>query len=173
MSRFPLSFTPKLGYHKGSGSRWFGAKRSSGRKHAACDLIAKVGTPIYAVDDGVILKKYYFYHDTYALEVQHTNFLVRYGEIDKKLPSGIKVGSTVKQGDVIAEVGQLSGGSSMLHFEMYKGTATGNLTQRKNTTFDYVTGSGYQRRSDLLDPTPYLDTWRLWTQFTDWFGEIF
>jgi len=46
-------------------------------------------------------------------------------------------------------VGQLSGGSHMLHFELYSGTESGKLTVRSNKL--------YQRRSDLIDPTDYLD----------------
>lgn len=43
----------------------------------------------------------------------------------------------------------MTSGYSMLHFEMYKGTLNGELT----------TGTGpYRRRSDLMDPTPFLDT---------------
>jgi murein DD-endopeptidase MepM/ murein hydrolase activator NlpD len=165
MPVFPLYEYPTLGYHKGSGKRWFGSSRNKGRKHAACDLIAKPGAPIFAVTLGVVLDKYYFYQNTYALVVHHTFFVVRYGEIDKELVAGIKIGSPVSEGQHIAYVGQLSSGGSMLHFEMYQGTGVGNLTQRSNTKFDYVTGSGYQRRSDLLDPTPYLDTWKLMSNF--------
>ncbi len=58
-------------------------------------------------------------------------------------------GNSVARGQVIAFVGKLESGSSMLHFEMYAGTASGSLTVRGNPP--------YQRRSDLLDPTPYLD----------------
>ena len=41
----------------------------------------------------------------------------------------------------------------MLHFEMYDNSATGRLTDRHNPP--------YQRRADLMDPTPYLDAARL------------
>jgi hypothetical protein len=41
----------------------------------------------------------------------------------------------------------------MLHFEMYDNSATGPLTNRRNPPF--------QRRSDLIDPTPYLDAARM------------
>ena len=49
---FPLKQRPALSYH--SGVRTFGAPRGNGRLHAACDLIAPVGTPIFAVAKGVI-----------------------------------------------------------------------------------------------------------------------
>jgi len=44
---------------------------------------------------------------------------------------------------------------SMLHLELYKGTAFGRLTNRKNRP--------YQRRSDLINPTPYLDKAKIGT----------
>lgn len=103
-----------------------------------------------AVADGEVIRNpYYFYSGTYALEVRHTGgFVVRYGEISTAA-QGVSAGSSVARGQVIAFVGKLESGSSMLHFEMYAGTASGSLTVRGNPP--------YQRRSDLLDPTPYLD----------------
>ena len=56
----------------------------------------------------------------------------------------------VEQGQVIGSVGRLTV-DSMLHFEMYAGTGRGQLTQRDNPPF--------QRRPDLIDPTPFLDEW--------------
>jgi hypothetical protein len=38
----------------------------------------------------------------------------------------------------------------MLHIELYRGTAQGGLT---------ANNPPYKRRSDLLDPTPFLDQW--------------
>lgn len=164
MPRFPLPSLPTLGFHKGSGKRWFGSSRDNGRKHAACDLIARKGTPIYAVAPGIVLSKRYFYMNTYALVVHHTTFIVRYGEIDKDLAEGVFVGFPVAEGQHIANVGLLSSGSSMLHFEMYKGTRVGRYTQISNhSKYDYVPSADYQRRSDLLDPTPYLEEWALIT----------
>jgi hypothetical protein len=60
----------------------------------------------------------------------------------------------------LAEVGWV-GEHQMLHFEMYYGTAEGNLSNKKNrgesANYLYVPKRNYQRRSDLLDPEPYLD----------------
>jgi len=147
--QFPLKRRPGYSYKKGA--RFYGAKRKGGRLHAGCDLIAPVGTKIYAVADGVIHKYKNFYHQTHALVVIHTGgFVVRYGEVSPSgLAPGLKVGSKVKSGQFIAYVGQLSGGSHMLHFELYTGTESGKLTVRSNKP--------YQRRADLVDPTNYLD----------------
>ena len=70
---FPFKFRPGQSY-KG-GSRYFGANRSNGRKHAGCDLIAPVGTEVYAVDDGIVIQNMYrFYEHVNALEISY-NFV--------------------------------------------------------------------------------------------------
>ncbi len=146
---FPLQFIPALSYK--TGARYFGAPRADGRKHAACDLIAPVGTPVLAVDRGWITAgPYPFYHGTFAIEVRHPGFVARYCELRGAAP-GLRVGSEVLQGEVIGYVGRMHI-ESMLHFEMYSGKEVGPLTQRKNPPF--------QRRGDLLDPTAYLDHWK-------------
>ncbi len=162
MPRFPLGFIPKYGFHKGSGRRWFGAPRDSGnRLHAACDLIASRGTKVYAVAGGIPIRKKGFYQGTYELLVWHQPLWVRYGEIEEELPEGVELGTPIREGQHIANVGRLG----MLHFEMYKGTATGEFTNPWNTKYDYVGGKSFKRRRDLIDPTPFLEQWAAWT---DW-----
>lgn len=146
---FPLAQVPKLDYHPSKQHRrWFGAGRD-GRLHAACDLIAPQGTPIYAIADGVVTRgKKDFFHGTYSIEVTHERGLIaRYCEI-ADVAAGIVKGSQVKQGQAIAYVGKMHV-DSMLHFELYAGTAAGNLSRGNSPP--------YNRRSDLIDPTPYLD----------------
>lgn len=146
---FPLAFVPELSYKKGG--RKFGARRKGARKHAACDLIAPEWTKIYAVAEGEIIRgPYRFYRGTFAIEVQHPNFIARYTEI-KEVAVGLRVGSKISKGQVIAYVGKMYV-DSMLHFELYRGDGTGRLTQRNNPPF--------QRRSDLINPTPFLDVWK-------------
>ncbi len=148
MATFPLSFVPTLSYKKGG--RRFGANRDGGkRKHAACDLIAPKGTEIYAVENGkVTYGPYLFYRGTYAIEFRlDSGKVVRYCEIEK-VASGVAVGSILTEGTLIAYVGKMYV-DSMLHFELYEGTGSGPLTVRSNPP--------YQRRSDLIDPTDYLD----------------
>ncbi len=145
---FPLDKVPRLDYR--TGGRRFGASRSDGtRKHAGCDLIAPQGTPVFAVHAGTITRgPYYFYHGTYAIEVDHGSFMARYCEI-KGTASGLRVGSEVSSGQLIAHVGQMHS-SAMLHFELYSGSSSGPLTQNNPP---------YKRRGDLIDPTPYLSLW--------------
>ena len=162
--RFPLPSLPTRPFHKGSGLRWFGAPRAGGaRAHAACDLIAKQGTPVLAVGPGIVL--YHepgFYKGTWSLVVHHYSFIVRYAEVAKKLADGVVVGFAVSEGQELTTVGMSTSGSQMLHFEMYKGSATGTYSQKSNSSnYDFVPVKNYERRKDLLDPTPYLDEWAL------------
>jgi murein DD-endopeptidase MepM/ murein hydrolase activator NlpD len=147
---FPLTFIPKESWHERP--RHFGAPRSNGaRKHAGCDLYAPPGTPVRAVADGKIVTFRPFYLGSFAIVVDHGTFIVRYGEVKSKMAPGLKVGDKVKQGQTLGEVSILKGLKvSMIHFEMFKGNAKGELTQNKKPFF---------RRADLLDPTPFLDDW--------------
>ena len=148
---FPLSAKPEESYK--TGARAYGSNRSKGkRKHAGVDLYANKGTPIRAMKDGKVIQHYNFYLGTRALEVDHGDMIIRYGEISR-VANGIVAGASVKRGQVIAYVGELvfkSGNTmSMLHLEAYKNTSTGPLTVRAFQP--------YQRRSDLFDPTSMLD----------------
>ena len=166
--------------------RNFGVKRSGGRIHAGCDLIAHVGAHIIAVADGEI--KYYsnFYWQTYELVIDHNDFMVRYGEVQPPhdnqygksgppkdvcngLPDNLKPGMKVQKGQHIAYVGQLrkkvgenfiNHEETMLHFELYKGTGKGeylHLTDEHNKIYSFVAPRNYMRRLDLLNPTDFLE----------------
>jgi len=172
MARFPLATVPELGYQKGSGKRWFGASRDGGRNHAACDLIAKPGTPVYAVESGTVLlvPKSAFFQNTYSVVIKHPNFIVRYAELD--FERFVKEGDSVSEGQKIGTVGKNNKGKGMLHFEMYQGTIGGNLSQPSNKKYLYVPEGNYKRRADLIDPTPYLDWWKLWTPLDNWMDGV-
>lgn len=146
---FPFPALPARSWT--NGGRQFGASRSGGRRHAGCDLIFPRGTLIYAVADGILVQPPYpFYEGTSAVEIRHGNLLLRYGEIINGSYVG---GQTVQKGQVIAKVGRLHSGSSMLHLEIYtNATLSGGLTDRNRAP--------YQRRSDVTDPAPYLDIWK-------------
>ncbi|RKG37942.1 M23 family metallopeptidase [Acinetobacter rongchengensis] len=146
---FPLKVRTNS-YKKGFAR--FGSNRSRGkRKHAGCDLYASAGTEIRAMADGVVRSIYYFYDNTDAIEITHQKHIIRYGEV-RKGKALVKVGDKVVKGQVIGHVGSLTTKgipSMMLHLEMYsnpsnKGTLSGT--------------SVYKRRSDLIDPTPFLDS---------------
>ena len=111
--------------------RAFGSNRNNGRRaHAGCDLYFEKGTWIYAIADGTVTRgPYPFYCETFALEVDHGEFLARYGEIQKT--TTVKEGDRVHAGQQIAKVGHLIGiqvPSDMLHLELYDKSASGPLT---------------------------------------------
>ena len=145
---FPFSFRTSPDW-KG-GARYFGARRDNGnRLHAGCDLLAPAGTTIYAIADGTLVRSpYYFYSNTYAVEVRHGPYLVRYGEI---MGGSYIGGQHPRKGQPICKVGRLSSGSSMLHFEIYSnGASTAPLT---------TSHGPYKRRSDVFNASPLLDQW--------------
>lgn len=159
---FPLPILPKADWVQAP--RAYGSNRSSGaRAHAGCDLYAPIGTPIHAVRAGVVVRDpYAFYAETDALEIDHGDFLIRYGEIQPGSP--LRKGDRVIAGQFIAKVGRLVGvsvPSAMLHLEMYAGTASGRLTVAENESARRTDGVPFLRRADLIDPTPYLDKWKL------------
>lgn len=108
------------------------------------------GIPIYAVADGVLVHNPYpFYSGTSAVEIRHGELILRYGEIANGSHIG---GSSVKKGQIIAKVGRLNSGSSMLHLEIYtNGASSASLTTRVGEL---------RRRSDVTDPAPYLNVWK-------------
>jgi murein DD-endopeptidase MepM/ murein hydrolase activator NlpD len=174
MPTFPLPVLPSAPWRnlKKSRNAHFGAPRNAGFPvHAACDLIAPPNTPVLAVDEGTILRFYSFptsrdeetirRFPIYAMDVQHPGFIVRYGEIARNLPPGIRAGVEVQEGQVIASIAAQSGGA-MLHFEMFKDRDRADeiLTDRSHATvYRNVPQANYERRNDVMDPTPYLDAW--------------
>ncbi|HSN97250.1 MAG TPA: peptidoglycan-binding protein, partial [Candidatus Nanopelagicales bacterium] len=156
---FPLARIYSESWTKGAGA--FGSSRG-GRAHAGCDLYAPLGTWIHAIAAGeVTLGPYYFYAGTYAIEVTHGDFVARYGEIQKDTP--VRKGDKVKAGQRIGRVGHLVNinvKSDMLHLELYKGTASGGLTVKGEGSAKRSDGVPFQRRKDLMDPTPLLAQWR-------------
>ena len=150
MPVFPLHVRPKESYQKPP--RSFGSSRDHGaRKHAGGDLYAPAGTEVLAVEDGTVIRgPYLFYDVVYALEVQHPSGIVRYGEISHAA-GGIATGAAVTAGQVLGYVGKMQTvAQSMLHLELFAGTAQGPLTDRNHPPF--------MRRGDLVDPTAFLDS---------------
>jgi len=156
-------------------ARKYGTSRSSGtRAHAGVDLYATEGTDILALKEGKITDhREYLNPDNasvqntvYALTVDHYDYVVRYCEIGNKfgdLPNGLKVGSIVKTGQVIASVGEIiwdSGNTqSMLHFELYdpgiaKGPWYANAANSKLCSFN--NNIPFKRSKKLKNPTEFL-----------------
>lgn len=150
---FPTVKSPTHSYT--SGMRKFKANRGGGtRSHAACDLYRYKDEPILSVAPGIVIRNlYYFYQGTYALEIRHSGgFIARYGELTGKKENGVSNGKKVKMGQRVGYMGKVNSNCCrpMLHFELFKGTGKGSLSQQ---------GNKFRRRSDLLDPTYYLQKW--------------
>lgn len=180
MSTFPLKFRPTVTWHKNPLGTHFGATREAGYPvHGACDLIAPAGTKVVAVRDGYIFRGPYqfatYYKDdkhtatttTFAIEVAHDYYTIRYCEISERLADGLAAGNFVAEGQEIATVGFQH--HSMLHFELFQDVWRRDyLTDRShNTKYRYVPAADYERRNDLLNPTSLLD--RLYAEAPDSF----
>lgn len=103
----------------------WGAARSGGRKHEGVDIIAKSGQYIYAADDGTLTKQYIDAPGALAgngwrlTRADGTYFF--YAHLSA-FASGLKVGSTVKAGQILGLVGMTgNAGTPHLHFEVHPG----------------------------------------------------
>jgi murein DD-endopeptidase MepM/ murein hydrolase activator NlpD len=164
---FPFATLPSTGRSWNWSGRRLGAKRKNGRRHAGCDIFKPERTDVLAIGPGTVVSRVYQFTGqpvsdtglvTFAIEIEHEGFIVRYGEIGHGTAT-VRKGDTVVGGQVIAKVGKV-GSNPMLHFELYFGTRVGDLTDRSNRAdgvYDFVPKRNYQRRQDLLDPGPYLD----------------
>ena len=111
----------------------YGAPRSGGRKHEGVDVIAKAGQWVYAAKDGTLTKRYLdapgslsgngwrltAFDGTYFFYAHLSAFA-----------AGLSVGSQVKAGQIIGQVGKTGDASiSHLHFEVHpKGGTSVNPT---------------------------------------------
>lgn len=101
----------------------WGAPRSGGRKHQGVDIIAKSGTPLYAVQTGTITKRQTDYRGSLAgnalwLTLPDGTYYF-YAHLSS-FADGIGVGTKVTAGTVIGYVGK-TGNASVphLHFEVH------------------------------------------------------
>lgn len=146
----PLEHKPNS-YLSGQGR--FGWGRG-GRIHAGVDLYGKIGDKVRAVAPGQVIREpYLFKKNTMAVDVRHEGgFVVRYGEISQR-DFGMRLNGPVQRGQQIGSMAKLACCAPMLHLEIYSGASSGPLTLK---------GVGrYHRRSDLVDPTKYIQKWPL------------
>jgi hypothetical protein len=114
-TRYPTSGTVTSG---------FGRRESPGpgasEDHGGVDIAAPEGTPIYAMDSGVVTKKNWNTgHNGYGIAIQHDNGVVsKYVHMSRNV-SGLDVGDAVTKHQVIGYVGStgVSTGNH-LHFEV-------------------------------------------------------
>lgn len=158
---FPLSPVPADSWT--IPPRCYGSRRAKGaRAHAGCDLYAPVGTVVHAITDGTVVRgPEPFYAGTYSIEVDHGDFLARYGEVQGE--AFVRKGDRVTAGQPIARVGRLVGiqvPSAMLHLELYDKSAHGPLTVPAAQSARTRDGRPFLRRRDLIDPQPKLEQWK-------------
>ena len=158
---------PKYNGNYKVGQAQFNWGRGGGeRTHAGCDLYAPLESDVIAVTDGIVVEisPPGFAGTTEAISVFHKGIgTIRYGEVVKIPAEFNKIKAEVKAGDVIAKVGwAVRKLSPMLHFELYDGSGSGNLTDRSGKVEYYNEGvlknGKYQRRKDLMNPIKFLDS---------------
>lgn len=101
------------------------APRSGGRRHEGVDIIAKTGTPIYAVTDGTITRQFFDQPGSLggnALRLTAANGTYFHYAHLSNFAEGIRIGSVVRAGEVIGFVGNTGNSSTPhLHFEYHPG----------------------------------------------------
>ncbi len=91
------------------------------RAHRGIDYAADSGTPVMATADGVVTQRGPRGELGNAVEIRHPNgFITKYGHL-RGFASGVRVGTRVRQGDIIGYVGMtgLATGPH-LHYEMLR-----------------------------------------------------
>jgi len=135
--------------------RGFGAGRpysnmhQCDRVHGGVDLSAVKGDICVAMEDGIIVVTQGWDGDNAkAILLETANNVLLYGAVapNSWKEFNVGVGSKVKRGQRIARIGTYSGGSQMLHFELYK----------KGTKKNAVWCKGKPKPSNMIDPTSYL-----------------
>lgn len=139
----------------------FGVVRAN-HVHEGVDLYCPDGTPVHAVEDGVVVAVIAFtgpsavppspwWHDTQAILVEGASGVVVYGEVG--IGTGIREGVRVGAGEAIGHVRRVlvkdkGRPTSMLHLELHeRGT---------RDAFEWTLEGG--RPASLLDPTDLLLT---------------
>jgi len=119
---------PVHGFKRSQLRDTFNAPRSGGRAHLALDVMARRGTPVVAADGGTVRRI-----DSNALGgrtvyvVDHAQrFVHYYAHLDRWAP-GLRVGQTIRRGDLLGTVGTTGNSPSTaphLHYQLlrYRGT---------------------------------------------------
>lgn len=87
--------------------------------HKGIDIAAEAGSPVYAVDNGVVTKSYYSESYGQVIFIKHSNNTETvYAHMNERLAGE---GEKVKQGDKIGTMGSTGDSSGVhLHFEVHK-----------------------------------------------------
>ena len=104
-------------WHITSGYTW-----RWGQHHDGIDLGATIGTPVYAMSQGVVIGSFYDSSFGNKLEIKYWDGSISwYGHLSKRIA---QKGDTVRPGELVGLVGNTGHSfGSHLHFEMQKSTA--------------------------------------------------
>ncbi|MBV7256283.1 peptidoglycan DD-metalloendopeptidase family protein [Pacificimonas sp. WHA3] len=115
---------PVLGYDVTELTPQFDDARGNGRAHRALDFMAERGTPVVAVDDGVLVK--FFDSDRGGITIYQFDptetWVYYYAHLDTRA-EGIAEGESVRRGQVIGTVGSTGNADDdapHLHFAIEK-----------------------------------------------------
>jgi peptidoglycan LD-endopeptidase LytH len=114
---------PVVGVNPKTVQDTFHDSRPGGRRHEATDILAAIGTPIVAVDDGVIQKLFTSKDGGLTIyEFDPTKTYCYYYAHLERYADGLKEGMSVKKGEVIGFVGTTgdAGSTPQLHFAVFK-----------------------------------------------------
>lgn len=116
-----LAHTPSIWPVKGWLSSSFGYRRSpfTNRRefHAGIDVVARIGTPIFAPADGVVISTKRIGGFGKTVRIQHMQGIVT--TFAHNSVNLVKVGQRVKRGDIIAKVGSTGRSTGPhLHYEV-------------------------------------------------------
>ncbi|MFC1491352.1 M23 family metallopeptidase [Nitrospinota bacterium] len=120
-NRVLLAHTPSILPTRGWLTSGFGRRLSpfTGRRefHSGIDIVARLGTPIRAPADGLVIKAQREGGYGNVLEIRHMQGITtRYAHIRKNL---VRAGRRVKRGDIVAQVGSTGRATGPhLHYEV-------------------------------------------------------
>ena len=121
---------PVAGIAPGDLRDTFTSPRSGGRVHNAIDIAAPTGTPLLAVEDGVVTRKHWNRlggHTLYLTSADgDTDYY--YAHLDS-YAAGLEIGTEVRRGDVIGAVGATGNARGPhLHFQILDKRGSGRGT---------------------------------------------
>ncbi len=148
-----LMKTPIKGARMSSG---FGMRRHPvlgyNKMHRGVDFAARTGTPIFAAGDGVIEKAGWFSSYGKYVRIRHNSKLkTAYAHMSKIKPA-VKIGSRVKQGQVIGYVGTTGRSTGPhLHYEVLSGGRQVNPRSVNLPTGEELAGSEKQKFKAVMN----------------------
>lgn len=131
---------------EGSISDYFGTRNG---KHYGIDIAAEVGTPIVAIQDGIVTKSYFSNSYGHVVFIKHGEYEAVYAHMSKR---HVQEGERVLKGSMIGEVGNTGRSyGAHLHLEIHKGRWTLEKKHAINPLFVME-----ERRHEAASTTVYI-----------------